>query len=138
MAYRLLVQLGITYGAALGRAVVRFFFFFSFFLFFLIILEKYNAWRSTAAASNAAAGEGGKSVGTMSIEEAQRILNVSSSDLEQINAAFERMYDANSPEKGNSFYLQSKVYRAREALLAHLEANNNDADLDPPNVSSKQ
>jgi import inner membrane translocase subunit TIM16 len=78
----------------------------------------------------------------MKVEEAERILNVSGSDLEAINKSFERLYEANSPEKGNSFYLQSKVFRARETLIAHLEANNPDADLDPPrdppNVSSKQ
>ncbi len=91
---------------------------------------------------------------TIPVSEAAKILNVdeNAATVEEINAvsgrrgllsscvwltaraqkAFERMYDANSPEKGNSFYLQSKVYRAREAMLAHLKANDNDADLEPP------
>lgn len=36
---------------------------------------------------------------------------------------FEHLFEANSTEKGNSFYLQSKVYRAHESLLAELGTN---------------
>eukprot|EP01040_Poterioochromonas_malhamensis_P019852 gene19852-23560_t len=34
---------------------------------------------------------------------------------------YDRLYESNSPTKGGSFYLQSKVFRSREALLAELD-----------------
>jgi import inner membrane translocase subunit TIM16 len=33
---------------------------------------------------------------------------------------FKRLFDANEPEKGGSFYLQSKVLRARERIEAEI------------------
>jgi len=57
----------------------------------------------------------------MAIEEALQILNVKRSDVSAQNAGklsemYQKMFNANDPKKGGSFYLQSKVYRAREAL----------------------
>jgi hypothetical protein len=100
---------------------------------------QYNAYRASSAATSNGSGTNVRAVSRMPIIEAQRILNVEEPlSVESVNKAFERMYDANSPEKGNSFYLQSKVYRARESLIAHLDAADNDADLTPPAVADKQ
>ena len=40
--------------------------------------------------------------------------------MEDVAAQYKRLYDANDPAKGGSFYIQSKVYRARERLQAQL------------------
>ncbi len=37
-------------------------------------------------------------------------------DLEQVVERFKRLFDANEPGKGGSFYLQSKILRARERI----------------------
>ena len=58
----------------------------------------------------------------MNLAEAVRILNLSDKPtVEEIEESFQKIYDANSLERGNSFYLQSKAYRAREALLAKIK-----------------
>lgn len=143
MAYRLLAQLVTTGAIALGRAVVQ-------------------AWRETAARNaaesiNAAGGRlcpqlrenrvYGCVCGSLapaavrvSASEARKILNVSDKpSVEEVEKAFEHIFEANSAERGNSFYLQSKAVRAREALMAELKPNDRPGDdLDPPDaVSSK-
>lgn len=35
---------------------------------------------------------------------------------------FKKLFDANEPKNGGSFYLQSKVLRARERIEAEVEA----------------
>lgn len=37
-------------------------------------------------------------------------------DMEQVMERFKRLFDANEPERGGSFYLQSKILRARERI----------------------
>lgn len=36
--------------------------------------------------------------------------------MEDVMARFKRLFDVNDPQKGGSFYLQSKVLRARERI----------------------
>ena len=36
--------------------------------------------------------------------------------MEDVTARFKRLFDVNDPEKGGSFYLQSKVLRARQRI----------------------
>ena len=36
--------------------------------------------------------------------------------MEEVMERFKRLFDANDPKKGGSFYLQSKVLRARERI----------------------
>lgn len=55
------------------------------------------------------------------MEEACKILNVGPSKMGQIDAEFvterfKRLFDLNDPKKGGSFYLQSKILRARERI----------------------
>ena len=57
----------------------------------------------------------------LTLDEACKILNVSppkggQANLNQIMDRFKRLYDLNDPKKGGSFYLQSKVLRARERI----------------------
>lgn len=55
----------------------------------------------------------------MTLDEACRILNVKppaggQADVEAVMERYKRMFDANDPQKGGSFYLQSKIVRAKE------------------------
>ena len=36
--------------------------------------------------------------------------------MEEVTERFKRLFDVNDPQKGGSFYLQSKVLRARERI----------------------
>eukprot|EP00191_Tetraselmis_sp_GSL018_P011247 CAMPEP_0177606854 /NCGR_PEP_ID=MMETSP0419_2-20121207/17548_1 /TAXON_ID=582737 /ORGANISM="Tetraselmis sp., Strain GSL018" /LENGTH=82 /DNA_ID=CAMNT_0019101281 /DNA_START=212 /DNA_END=460 /DNA_ORIENTATION=- len=63
----------------------------------------------------------------MSVSEAQKILGVESgATLGEIRERFERLFEVN--EKQGTFYLQSKVYRAKERLEAELRAREEDAE----------
>mmetsp|Transcript_45025 Transcript_45025/g.66858 ORF Transcript_45025/g.66858 Transcript_45025/m.66858 type:complete len:131 (+) Transcript_45025:147-539(+) len=59
---------------------------------------------------------------TISKEEALQILNIelpaskSIPDPKEIQKQYDRYFEANSVEKGGSFYLQSKIVRAKEML----------------------
>ncbi len=54
----------------------------------------------------------------MSEEEALKVLNFSQrpENFEEISSKAKAMMEANDPGKGGSFYIQSKVYRAQEAI----------------------
>ena len=54
----------------------------------------------------------------MQTDEALKILNIESENLSHdvVTTNFKKYYDLNDPSKGGSFYLQSKIYRAKEAL----------------------
>jgi len=87
-----------------------------------------EAYRHAAASQKyqQAMGPGATNANTLSssgltLDEACKILNVSppkggQANLNQIMDRFKRLYDLNDPKKGGSFYLQSKVLRARERI----------------------
>ena len=55
------------------------------------------------------------------MDEACKILNVkppqgTNTDMEHVVERFKSLFDRNDPSKGGSFYLQSKVLRARERI----------------------
>lgn len=52
----------------------------------------------------------------MTEEEARLILGLTKESFEKLSENYERLYKANDPTKGGSFYLQSKIYRAKEFL----------------------
>lgn len=57
----------------------------------------------------------------ITLEEACQILNCPPpkggiSNMEDVMERFKRQFDANDPKKGGSFYLQSKILRARERI----------------------
>lgn len=57
----------------------------------------------------------------LTLDEACKILNVSppkggTANLTGVHDSFKRLFDLNDPKKGGSFYLQSKVLRARERI----------------------
>jgi import inner membrane translocase subunit TIM16 len=52
----------------------------------------------------------------MTLEEAKEILNVDKMDPESVQKNYDHLFNVNDKAKGGSFYLQSKVYRAKERL----------------------
>ena len=57
----------------------------------------------------------------LTLDEACKILNVKppqagKADMESVMERFKKLFDINDPNKGGSFYLQSKVLRARERI----------------------
>ena len=57
----------------------------------------------------------------LTLDEACKILNVkppsgSNTNLDDVTARFKKLFDNNEPSNGGSFYLQSKVLRARERI----------------------
>lgn len=61
--------------------------------------------------------------GKMTSEEATQILNLEKNKINMANILqqYDRYYTANDPAKGGSFYLQSKIFRAKEALEFELD-----------------
>ncbi|GKT65730.1 mitochondrial import inner membrane translocase subunit TIM16 [Colletotrichum tofieldiae] len=77
--------------------------------------------RAQAKNGNAAAGTKGNLSSGMTLDEACKILDVEtpkdgSKSAGNVMERFKKLFDANDPKKGGSFYLQSKVLRARERL----------------------
>ena len=66
----------------------------------------------------------------MKTDEAMKILNIEQENLtiENVKELFDKYYNANDPKNGGSFYLQSKIYRAKERL---------ELDLDPDKDKDK-
>lgn len=62
----------------------------------------------------------------MSRDEALNVLNLSEGEatVEAVQKQYERYFEANKVEKGGSFYLQSKVYRAKELLDEYVQEKN--------------
>jgi len=52
----------------------------------------------------------------MSLEEAKKILDIETLDPETIEKTYTHLFNVNDKSKGGSFYLQSKVFRAKERL----------------------
>ncbi|KAF4122783.1 mitochondrial import inner membrane translocase subunit TIM16 [Geosmithia morbida] len=80
--------------------------------------------RAQAKAGNTVGGGASLSSG-MTLDEACRILNVKppaggQANVDEVLQRYKRLFDANDPEKGGSFYLQSKVFRAKERFEREL------------------
>ncbi|OWR41483.1 mitochondrial import inner membrane translocase subunit Tim16 [Danaus plexippus] len=60
------------------------------------------------AAANASTG--------LTLEEAMQILNIEKLDPEKIKNNYEHLFNVNDKTKGGSFYLQSKIVRAKERI----------------------
>ncbi|KAF2210241.1 hypothetical protein CERZMDRAFT_45611 [Cercospora zeae-maydis SCOH1-5] len=109
MAHRIVTQVLVTGARVFGRAFAEAYKQAS-------ASQKYQqSMQGSATASNTLSSAG------LTLDEACRILNVSppkqgQADLGKVHDNFKRLFDQNDPKKGGSFYLQSKVLRARERL----------------------
>ncbi|CAF1590766.1 unnamed protein product [Adineta ricciae] len=76
----------------------------------------------------------------MSIQEAKQILNITDNDLkdlEKINKQYEHLFNLNDKAKGGSFYLQSKIYRAKERIDKELKVSSSSTTTEPPESSNE-
>jgi import inner membrane translocase subunit TIM16 len=66
-------------------------------------------------------------------EEAMKILNIKPDQVkpETIMEQFEKYMEANDPEKGGSFYIQNKVYYAKEMLMGDFDPELNFSKYNP-------
>ncbi len=92
-----------------------------------------RAQAKAGGAAGAAAASGRASLASgMTLDEAALILNVpkppggggsskpAEHNMEEVMDRFKRLFDVNDPQKGGSFYLQSKILRARERIEAEV------------------
>lgn len=84
--------------------------------------SSYQRAQQKAGGGVSTSGRANLSTG-MTLEEAVKILDVKPPqggqvDMEEVLDRFKRLFDANDPQKGGSFYLQSKILRARERIEA--------------------
>lgn len=88
--------------------------------------------RGNSKASTAQAAETAR-LG-MTIEEAKQILNIEKIGLEEIEKSYKHLFEVNDKAKGGSFYLQSKVVRAKERLEQELVLSKNKQGPEGPNT----
>ncbi|OAL00829.1 mitochondrial import inner membrane translocase-like protein subunit tim16 [Phaeosphaeriaceae sp. SRC1lsM3a] len=115
-AHRIITQVVFSGARIVGRAVSE-------------------SWRQASAAQKYAAanqqnGGGGSafSASNITMDEACQILHVGPGkmgniELEQVTERFKRLFDLNDPKKGGSFYLQSKILRARERIEREIQGH---------------
>ncbi|KAK3303203.1 Pam16-domain-containing protein [Chaetomium strumarium] len=117
MAYRYITQVVLVGTRVLGRAFA----------------EAYKQASASSQYARAQAKSGNGSVSGrasfntgMTLDEACKILNVKppqngQANMEEVMERFKRLFDNNDPKKGGSFYLQSKILRARERIEAEVK-----------------
>ncbi|RDL41872.1 Uncharacterized protein BP5553_01851 [Venustampulla echinocandica] len=127
MAHRIITQVVITGSRVLGRAFA----------------EAYKQASATSQYAKAHAKNNPGAANTfashgLTLEEACKILNVKppqggKANMEEVTERFKRLFDVNDPQKGGSFYLQSKILRARERIESEVriaeEATSREAEL---------
>jgi len=73
----------------------------------------------------------------LSLQEAKQILNVDNiKDIENLTKNYEHLFNINDKKHGGSFYLQSKVVRAKERIDHELQ--NTEADSTKKTDSSQE
>ncbi|KAK3316486.1 Pam16-domain-containing protein [Apodospora peruviana] len=116
MAYRVVTQVILVGTRVLGRAFAE---------AYKQASASSQYQRAQAKMGNpTASGRANLSTG-MTLDEACKILNVKppqggQANTEEVMERFKRLFDANEPSKGGSFYLQSKILRARERIEAEI------------------
>jgi import inner membrane translocase subunit TIM16 len=110
MAHRIITQAAVTGARILGTA-------------FREAYKQASASQKYAAAAARSGKHNPLTHGAsgLTLDEACKILNVSPPkqgkvDMEAVMEKFKKMFDANEPKNGGSFYLQSKILRARERI----------------------
>uniref|UniRef100_A0A7N6C0D8 Coronin n=1 Tax=Anabas testudineus TaxID=64144 RepID=A0A7N6C0D8_ANATE len=86
-------------------------------------LQQEFAASQAAARARGSAGQqsaAASSITGMSLQEAQQILNISNLNPEEVQKNYEHLFKVNDKSVGGSFYLQSKVVRAKERLEEEL------------------
>ncbi|KAL9602793.1 MAG: hypothetical protein Q9219_001636 [cf. Caloplaca sp. 3 TL-2023] len=111
MAHRIITQAVVVGARVFGRAFA----------------EAYRQASASSKYAQSSIGSSGASTSKtfassgLTLDEACKILNVKppqggKTNVEEVMERFKRLFDANDPAKGGSFYLQSKILRARERI----------------------
>lgn len=71
----------------------------------------------------------------LTLDEACKILNVKppqagEANIDHVTERFKKLFDLNDPKKGGSFYLQSKILRARERIEMEVREAERKAKMD--------
>lgn len=105
-----LAQIIVMGAQVVGRAFAR------------ALQQEYAASQAAARARGSAGQQSAaaSSITGMSLQEAQQILNVTKLTPEEIEKNYEHLFKVNDKSVGGSFYLQSKVVRAKERLEEEL------------------
>ncbi|EWM30512.1 mitochondrial import inner membrane translocase subunit tim16 [Nannochloropsis gaditana] len=85
----------------------------------------HQALQNAKQGGGTAAKAASRTYGGMAPDEALKVLNLQKTDLKssaRIIEQFDKYFSQNEPGKGGSFYLQSKVYRAKECLERAIKA----------------
>jgi len=109
MAHRIITQVVLTGARVVGRAFAE------------AYKQAQASQRYAAASAKSPGGSTTFASSGLTLDEACKILNVAppkgaNTDMEPILARFKKLFDQNEPKKGGSFYLQSKILRARERI----------------------
>ncbi|XP_067407214.1 mitochondrial import inner membrane translocase subunit TIM16 [Emydura macquarii macquarii] len=101
-----LVQIIVVGAQVVGRAFAR------------ALRQEFAASRAAADARGSAGPQSAAAsrISGISLQEAQQILNVSKLSPEEIQKNYNHLFKVNDKSVGGSFYLQSKVVRAKERL----------------------
>ncbi|KAF9081244.1 hypothetical protein BGX23_001100 [Mortierella sp. AD031] len=92
----------------------------------------HHAPKSGSGGSKAAAADAVTRKTGMSVDEAMNILNITKdADLAKIVKNFQHLHKVNDKAVGGSFYLQSKVVRAKERLEMEWAAEGNPIKIEP-------
>ncbi|KAF0294744.1 Mitochondrial import inner membrane translocase subunit tim16-A [Amphibalanus amphitrite] len=81
-----------------------------------------QAARARASSSQKSSDSTSPFGASISLDEAMKILNVDKLDPEKVQKNYDHLFKINDKAKGGSFYLQSKVVRAKERIDAELVA----------------
>ncbi|XP_055903365.1 mitochondrial import inner membrane translocase subunit Tim16 [Eupeodes corollae] len=110
-----IAQIIVLGGQAIGRAFAK--------------ALKQEIQASQEAAKRAGGGQRGENRAAanartgMTLEEAKQILNVNDLEPEAVKKNYEHLFQMNDKAKGGSFYIQSKVFRAKERIDQELTEN---------------
>lgn len=129
MAHRALVQVIFTGAQVFGRAFTE--------------AYKQAAAQTAKQTANAARTRGSNAeYGGITLDESSKILNIEEEkdmNLDKIEERFKYLFDINDKEKGGSFYLQSKIYRAAERLKYELaQSEKQNAETAPKETNDQQ
>ncbi|KAM8845471.1 mitochondrial import inner membrane translocase subunit TIM16-like isoform 3-T3 [Spinachia spinachia] len=111
-----LAQIVVMGAQVVGRAFAR------------ALKQEFAASQAAAQARNSAGqhSAAASSITGMSLQEAQQILHVCELTPEAIQKNYEHLFKVNDKSVGGSFYLQSKVVRAKERLDEELSIQTQD------------
>lgn len=113
-----IIQIAVLGAQVVGRAFAK------------ALRQEYAA--SQEAAKRAGGGRQGSAQASenlrtgITLEEARDILDVKNLDPEEVKKRYEFLFNVNDASKGGSFYIQSKVVRAKERIEEELKKQSKD------------